>query len=184
MSNPDDQPTTVQRRTAAQPSVATAPESGRTPIWGRRLPARIGRARTSTVLLGTLFVGLFALWIAIRPAYVDVELPDGGTARVPCSQVSTCADPTPSDTPPPSESPTGPAEPTGASTSAPAPAPTSRTPQPTGQDDDETPASTPRTSRAPAPSSTAGTPTTTAEDPTTSAEQETEESPTEGTPTD
>ncbi|TWH74737.1 hypothetical protein JD78_03282 [Modestobacter roseus] len=78
MSTPDEQPTTVQNRTAEQPDIATAPESARTPVWRRRPPARLGRARTSTVVLGVLFVTFFALWLGIRPEYVDVPLPGGG----------------------------------------------------------------------------------------------------------
>ncbi|MGY2079019.1 hypothetical protein [Modestobacter sp. SYSU DS0657] len=182
MSTPDDQPTTVQRQaTTEQPSVGTAPESGRTRLWQRRLPSRIGRAHTSTVVIGVLFVVLFALWLAIRPAYVTVETVDGGTVRVPCSQVSTCGEPTPSETPPPSESPLPPTDPTGPGTDA--PAPTSRAPESTTPDDDETPTTTPRTSRAPAPSTGTTGPTTTDESPTTGPEQGTDEEPTDATPT-
>ncbi|MGY1750521.1 hypothetical protein [Modestobacter sp. SYSU DS0511] len=177
MSTPDDQPTTVQRQvTAEQPAVTTGEAPARSRVWQRRLPSRIGRAHTSTVVIGALFVVLFALWLAARPAYVDVELPGGGTARVPCSQVSTCGEPTPSETPLPSESPLAPTDPTGPGTDA--PAPTGQAPQTTGLDDDETPTTTPRTSRAPAPSTGTTGPTTTDETPTTGTEQGTDEEPT------
>ncbi|OMQ15117.1 hypothetical protein A7K94_0211740, partial [Modestobacter sp. VKM Ac-2676] len=106
MSTSDDQPTTVQRRTAEQPALATAPESGRAGIWGRRLPKHIGRVRSSTALIGALFVVLFGVYLAF-PAdpYVDVELPSGQTVPVRSSQLESTPTP-PETTPPPgSEAP-------------------------------------------------------------------------------
>jgi len=57
----DDQPTTVRQVTAEQPAVTAVPATPRTRIWQRKVPARIGRARTSTVVISCLWLLLFAL---------------------------------------------------------------------------------------------------------------------------
>lgn len=68
MTQPE-KPTTAEQPAAGRriesPSVSTAPaRSG--PF--SRIPSHLGRARTSTVVLGLLFVGIFALWLSIKPA--------------------------------------------------------------------------------------------------------------------
>ncbi|TFV80125.1 hypothetical protein E4P40_18145 [Blastococcus sp. CT_GayMR20] len=55
---------------AVTPTVSTAPARSR---WSK-LPAHLGRARTSTVVLGVLFLAIGTLWLNIRP-----ETPDAGT---------------------------------------------------------------------------------------------------------
>ena len=76
MSRPsDDVPTTViPQQTAEQPPMATAPATERSRVWPRRLPARIGRARTSTVVIGGLFLLLGGLNIVLpEDPYVTVD---------------------------------------------------------------------------------------------------------------
>jgi hypothetical protein len=102
MSTPssDDQPTTVLPQTGEEPTVTAAPATRRARLWERRVPARIGRARTSTVVIGALFVLLFGLDAGLpQDPYVTVPLPNGDTVRVRSSQLST-APASPSTTPP------------------------------------------------------------------------------------
>jgi hypothetical protein len=109
----------------ASPSVSTAPaRSG--PF--SRIPAHLGRARTSTVVLSLLFVGIFALYLTIKPAdpgTASSTPSDTGTeqpATVPSPTTTapeTSADPTTSaprattSAPPTTSEPTTGEEPTG-----------------------------------------------------------------------
>ena len=76
MSTPADDQAPEQ---VATPTVSTAP-SGTTappaPGWWhwKALPDHLGRARTSTVILAVLFVGIFTLYLNVRP-----DVPDTGT---------------------------------------------------------------------------------------------------------
>ena len=93
-------------------SVSTAPPPAPRRWWSA-VPHHLGRARTSTVVLALLFVGLYTLYLYVRP-------PDEATAPATTSTVQTPAT-------------TAPAEPsatTGPTTTAPAPT-TSQTPEPT-----------------------------------------------------
>jgi hypothetical protein len=180
--SPDEQPTRVlPQATAEQPAVTAAPATRRAAIWQRRVPARIGRARTSTVIIGCLFVLLFALNSALpQPdaGSTPVVLPSGQTVSVPNSALPSDARPT---TTAPTTTAPSPAAPPSTSTSAPtgttgAPRTTTRAPQTTADEEPATTAprttSTPRnedqptlapgTSRAPATTSRA--PATTAEE--------------------
>jgi hypothetical protein len=168
----DDQPTTVQQQTAVQPAVTAMPATRRSRLFpGGRLPARIGRARTSTVVLGLLFVLLFALYVAVRPdpvEYTTVTTTSGQTLRVPASDVlppPTTPVPAPESTPAETADPAAPtsdpadttdAEPTAPTTTG-RPAPTTAAP-PT-DDEEEPTTSAPTTSRAPATTSRAPSPT-------------------------
>ncbi len=92
-------------RLPAEPSVSTAspPAPSR---WWSAVPHHLGRARTSTVVLALLFVGLYTLYLYVRP-------PDTTTV-VPVTE-TTVETPSPADVPlVPTETP----EPT---TEAPAP---------------------------------------------------------------
>jgi len=135
---PDDHPTRViPQRTAEQPPMATAPATQRSGLWPSRLPQRIGRARTSTVIIGALFVLLGGLNIVLpEDPYVTVPT-EYGDLRVHQSQLTR----TPVPTPTAPQTPTTPAgddpEPT---TSA-----TSSVPRPTS----DATTTTPRTSSAP-----------------------------------
>jgi len=165
---PDEQPTTaLPRQTVEQPSVTTGAETSRSSTWHSRIPARIGRARTSTVVIGALFVllgGLNTLLPVRDTGTTPVTLENGLTVQVPNSALPSEARTT-----------TTPPDPTGADPTDGVPATTSAQPTGTGApsptpDDEEpgtttAPTSTPRgtSSTAPAPSSSSGaTPTATA----------------------
>ena len=159
----DEQPTTVlPQQTVEQPSVTTSPATRRSYTWHRRIPARIGRARTSTVIIGALFLLLGGLNVALPQrdsSTTEVTLESGEKIQVPTSLL-----------PSQLQTPETPAAPTSTSptSGAPAPAPTSGTPtgtsSPSSAPDDEEPTTT-----SPAPTSTtrSNTPSTSA--PTTSA---------------
>ena len=67
-----------QTEVAATPSVTTAPPRAR---WRfATVPSRLGRARTSTVVLAVLFVAVFVLWVYVRPE--TVATPAGTTTDV------------------------------------------------------------------------------------------------------
>ena len=56
--------------TTTAPTVSTAPPRSR---WGwPRVPAHVGPARTSTVIIAVLFAGVFALWLVVRPETATV----------------------------------------------------------------------------------------------------------------
>jgi hypothetical protein len=169
----DDRPTTVlPQATVEQPSVATAPATRRARVWRRKLPPRLGRARTSTVVIGCLFVLLFALNSTLPTAdggTVPVSY-NGRTIDVPVSALPSDARPTSTPTPTPTPTSAAPA-----TTEAPAPttsaAPTSRTPRTTATDgDDETGTTAPTTTgesgrRSTAPATTSRAPATTTQAP-------------------
>jgi hypothetical protein len=173
--SPDEQPTTVlQQPTAEQPGVTTVPATRRTRIWQRKVPSRIGRARTSTVTIGSLFVLLFALHAAVAPDPVEytniVDANTGQTIPVPRSLVPTA--PAPTTTTPTTEAPASTR--TSASTTAPSRSTTPRSSTATTPPEDQQEPTTtapqttrrqtseeaPTTSRAPA---TSAAPATTAE---------------------
>jgi hypothetical protein len=98
-------PTAEQPQVTATVSPAVPPRSR----WGA-IPRHLGRARTSTVVLSVLFLGIGALWLNIRPDAVD---PAGGSSTVQ-PVVPAPATPTPTPTPEPVPTTTEP-EPTTAS---------------------------------------------------------------------
>src|SRR3954447_20999978 len=61
---------------AITPEVTTAPAGS---AWSR-IPDHLGPARTSTVILGVLFLGLFALYLYIRPETVATTPATTGNA--------------------------------------------------------------------------------------------------------
>jgi hypothetical protein len=169
--SPDEQPTRVlPQATAEQPAVTAAPATRRAAIWQRRVPARIGRARTSTVIIGCLFVLLFALNSALpQPdaGSTPVVLPSGQTVSVPNSALPSDARPTTTAPATTSQAPSSTATSTTApasTTSAPrsttdqstttAPRTTTTAPRTTSAAPDET-TPAPPTSRAPATTSAA-----------------------------
>jgi hypothetical protein len=132
-TNGPDEPT-------RQLSVSTAPPPAPRRWWSA-VPHHLGRARTSTVVLALLFIGLYTLYLNVRP-------PDPAVGTVPATE-STVQTP----------ATTAPAEPTesaGPTTTAPTPSPTTAPPEGTGGE--ETPAETAEP-----------TPTTADEEPTTAA---------------
>ena len=157
MTRPDEQPTTVlPQQTVEQPSVTTSPATRRARTWHRRIPARIGRARSSTVVIGALFVVLGGLNLVLpTDPYVTVPT-DYGDVRVRSSQLTRTPTPTPT-----SQVPTGPATDDAPDTTAPAPPTTSAprttpTPTPTATttpSETATPTPTPEETSAPSTSS-------------------------------
>jgi hypothetical protein len=187
MSTPrgDDLPTTVlPRATAEQPSVVTAPATRRARVWQRKLPPRLGRARTSTVVIGCLFVLLYALNAGLpQPdnGTTAVVLPSGRTVSVPNSALPSGERPTttaPGTTAATTAAPTTATPTTGGPASTTSAAPTSRTPRTTATDgEDETGTTAPTTTgdngrRSTAPATTSRAPATTsqAQEPSQSAE--------------
>jgi hypothetical protein len=167
--SPDEHPTTVQQETAVQPAVTTLPATRRSRLWpGGRLPARIGRARTSTLVLAGLFVLLFALYFAVRPdpvEYTTVTTTSGQTLRVPASDVlppPTTSVPAPPSTPVETTAPATPttdttppttsAAPTSGNTTTTTTPGRSRTPTTAASTSEEPTSAAPR-ARTPAPSS-------------------------------
>ena len=77
MTAPEDP--TREQPVVEQPSVSTAPPA--TPAqrhrWWSVIPRHLGRARTSTVVISLLFVGLFVLYLNVRP---DPEATAGNTS--------------------------------------------------------------------------------------------------------
>src|SRR3712207_8438700 len=103
---PDARPTAVQP-TGEQPTVTTAPATRRSGLWQGRIPAHLGRARTSTVVIGCLFVLLFALHVMVRPDPVEytsvTDANTGAVIQVPASLVPSAPAPSaPAPTPAPS----------------------------------------------------------------------------------
>jgi len=101
--------------TREQPAV-TPEVSTRSPWHVSRIPAHLGRARTSTVVLAVLFLAIFALYLYIRPdttgaatAGTGTSVPAGPTA--PASRPATTTAPAPApettqDRPTPTDQPT------------------------------------------------------------------------------
>ncbi|SDY43233.1 hypothetical protein SAMN05660209_02828 [Geodermatophilus africanus] len=110
--------------------------------WWSSVPHHLGRARTSTVVLALLFVGLYVLWLYVRPPDVPTApATDGTTVQTPAT--------------------TAPAEPP--ATTAPtttAPAPTSPTPEPTSLPPGETGGEETPSGTTPAPTPAGEEPTT------------------------
>ena len=163
-TSPDDQPTTVLgRQTAEQPAVTTSPPADRRRAWQRQLPAHLGRARTSTVVIGVLFLLLGGVNTVLpTDPYVPVTTDDGQVVYVRQSEYTPVPTTTPAPTAPASTS-AAPRSTTAAPTTTPrttTPRTTTSAPAPT--DDDETPApetteeqeTPPATSSSAAPSST------------------------------
>jgi outer membrane biosynthesis protein TonB len=116
-----------------EPSVSTAPAEGSgssvvspdTPLRRRRLPAHLGHARTSTVLLAAAFLVIGLLYLFVKPP-APSEAADPGTGSsstsrpgdpAPQAPATTTPPPTTSDVPEPtdttpSEATTSPSEPT------------------------------------------------------------------------
>lgn len=143
MTGPSDPPTRALPATAAPepPPPPSAPAPAPASFWRQRVPARIGRARTSTVVLGVLFVVLAALYVLVRPdvEYTTVTTDTGQTVRVPVSQLGPATEPAAPTTSAPEESgpsavptTTDPAETTTSQGTAPATTTAEEETEPTG----------------------------------------------------
>jgi hypothetical protein len=104
--------------TAPAPTLTTAPAEGPRRWWAA-IPRRLGRARTSTVVLALLFVALGVLYLYVRPETTGTA-PAGDTGEV--SVV-----PAPVTTPAPEPTTTAPSTGIRPTTSAPATTSPSRT---------------------------------------------------------
>ena len=143
---------------APRPSVSTAPAEGaspgttspRAPLGRRRLPAHIGPARTSTVLLALAFVAIGVLYLFVKP-------PETRTAGV-------VTDPTPTISRSVAPTTSAPAETAAPEETA---APTSELAPTTGEETDD--GTVPETAVPTAPEETSGPATTSAPEPTTAA---------------
>jgi hypothetical protein len=127
-------PEGTRAQPAVEPSVSTSPAPGRPHGWWSTIPAHLGRARTSTVVLALLFLAVGALYLTVRPDPV-------GTATTGGSSVTTPAQRTGGGTGPTSEPST--AAPTAPTTTK---APTPEAPTTTGS---TTPSDLPTTSTLP-----------------------------------
>jgi hypothetical protein len=120
--SPDQQPTTVlPQTTLEQPTVITAPATRRARVW-RHIPSRVGRARTSTLVIGCLFVLLLGLNAALprgESGTTNVVLPSGQTVPVPNSALPSDPAPTPAPSPTTAATTSAPAAPTPATTTRP-----------------------------------------------------------------
>ena len=123
-------PTTAMPAVSAESATTAAPPvPAPAHFWRQKVPAHIGRARTSTLVLAALFVVFATLYLLVRPAveYTTVETTSGQTVRVPVSELA----PT---TEPPAPAPTS--EPTEVPTEAPTPSPPAEE-ETTGTDEEE-----------------------------------------------
>jgi hypothetical protein len=106
--------TTGPGESAREPSVGTAPPPPQRRGWSA-VPHHLGRARASTVVLTLLFVGLYVLWLYVRPPDVPTApATDGTTVQTPATTA-------------PAEPPAT-TEPTTTAPSTTAPSPTSTVP--------------------------------------------------------
>ncbi|RZU33608.1 hypothetical protein [Blastococcus saxobsidens] len=146
MSAPDQDRTPT---TPAAPTVSTAPAgTDGTPDvspahrWWSNVPRHLGRARTSTVVLGVLFVAIFALWLNVRPPTDGSERPPSDPGNVEAPVVPGL----PEETDP---APTEPAEPTTTAPRTTSSEPTTTPPTGTGS---TTPTGTPEPTTGTTPS--------------------------------
>jgi hypothetical protein len=88
----------TQEQPSVTPSVSTAPARSRWHV--SRIPARLGRARTSTVVLGVLFLAIGTLYLNIRPETTGTATTEIGN-QVPVSTTVPAPEPTETTTPAP-----------------------------------------------------------------------------------
>jgi hypothetical protein len=146
-----------EKPTAEQPVVApsVSADPGRGPWPPSRIPSHVGPARTSTLVLGVLFLALLALYLNVRPETPATATP-GTVVDQPAPAPAPTTTPVPETTPAPT------------TTSAPTDTSTPRTTaEPTTPSEETVPTPTPEgtTTRTSAPADTV--PTTASPSPTT-----------------
>jgi hypothetical protein len=94
VTGPDD---ATREQVRVEPTVSTAPPPGRPHRWWSAIPSHLGRARTSTVVLGLLFLAVGALYLTVRPEPVATATTGGGTGVT--TPAPTTAGPIPETTP-------------------------------------------------------------------------------------
>jgi hypothetical protein len=162
VAGPDGGDASESPRAMTSPQVSVAPATRRRRLWPKSVPSRIGRARTSTVVLGLLFVLAGLLYVPPVPTGTTAGTPAGDVSPVttaPAQAPATTTEPAPSTatddtatttapTSAPEETTTEPQETgstTGRTTSAPTrtPATTTRAPETTTPAPARSPASEP-----------------------------------------
>jgi hypothetical protein len=148
--------TTPETNGPGELSVSTAPPAAPR-RWWTAVPHHLGRARTSTVVLTLLFIGLYALYLNVRPPDPPAGAPSGSTVQTSAPAATGPPEP-PETTAPTTTAPT--TEPTTA------PSPTEES-GPAGESPGQTPTTVqPTTTEAPATQAPATPPRTTAASPT------------------
>lgn len=143
----------VAARASEEPTVSTAPAAApgspadsSSPLprhgWWAAIPRRLGRARTSTVVIAVLFVAVFALWLNVKPPapgatppaedtpVTEITDPAGTTEPTRTEETEPTEEPATTTTPAPTTRPTAPTTTTAPGTSTTAPETTA--PEPTG----------------------------------------------------
>ncbi|SEK94020.1 serine/threonine protein kinase [Blastococcus sp. DSM 46786] len=97
---------TVSTAPAAAPgspadSASPAPRHG----WWAAIPRRLGRARTSTVVLAVLFVAVFALWLNVKPPAPGATPPAEDTGVTEPTDPAGTTEPTQTEEAEPTEEP-------------------------------------------------------------------------------
>jgi cytoskeletal protein RodZ len=134
-------------------SVSTAPPPAPR-RWWTAVPHHLGRARTSTVVLTLLFVGLYALYLNVRPPDPPAGAPSGSTVQTSAPAATGPAEPTetsaPTTTAPTTEPTTAPSptEESGPAGESPGQTPTTVQPTTTEAPATQAPATPPRTTAA------------------------------------
>jgi cytoskeletal protein RodZ len=141
--------TTPETNGPGELSVSTAPRR-----WWTAVPHHLGRARTSTVVLTLLFVGLYALYLNVRPPDPPAGAPSGSTVQTSAPAATGPAEPTetsaPTTTAPTTEPTTAPSptEESGPAGESPGQTPTTVQPTTTEAPATQAPATPPRTTAA------------------------------------
>ena len=89
----------TQEQPAVTPTVSTDPARSRWHV--SRIPAHLGRARTSTVVLAVLFLAIGTLYLNIRPATTGTATAGTTGNRAPASTSAPAREPTATTTPAP-----------------------------------------------------------------------------------
>ena len=79
-------PEGTREQPPVDPSVTTAPAPGRPHSWWSTIPAHLGRARTSTVVLALLFLAVGALYLTVRPDPVGTTTTGNTSVTTPAPQ--------------------------------------------------------------------------------------------------
>lgn len=145
--------TTPETNGPGELSVSTAPPAAPR-RWWTAVPHHLGRARTSTVVLTLLFVGLYALYLNVRPPDPPAGAPSGSTVQTSAPAATGPAEPTetsaPTTTAPTTEPTTAPSptEESGPAGESPGQTPTTVQPTTTEAPATQAPATPPRTTAA------------------------------------
>jgi cytoskeletal protein RodZ len=145
--------TTPETNGPGELSVSTAPPAAPR-RWWTAVPHHLGRARTSTVVLTLLFIGLYALYLNVRPPDPPAGAPSGSTVQTSAPAATGPAEPTetsaPTTTAPTTEPTTAPSptEESGPAGESPGQTPTTVQPTTTEAPATQAPTTPPRTTAA------------------------------------